>query len=214
MDKQDYIKAFEGAERRYAVAEMRVEKRAEGDAEVNVVEGHAALFNSPTTIGDWFREEIMPGAFDDVLQDDVRALFNHDPNLILARTHEAKTLEIGVDAKGLWYRFDIPDLSYAKDLADAIDKRDVSQSSFAFRAKEWTWVEKEGELSLRQITKVERLYDVSPVTYPAYSDTTVAKRSYDAMVAERNKENPDARSAENKGLDVYEAQLQINKNRV
>ena len=213
MDKQDYIKAFEGAERRYAVAEMRVEKRAEGDAEVNVVEGYAALFNSVTTIGDWFREEIMQGAFDDVLQDDVRALFNHDANLILART-ASKTLEIGVDEKGLWYRYTTPQRQYALDLVDAINAGDVSQSSFAFRAKEWTWVEKEGELSLRQITKVERLYDVSPVTYPAYSDTTVAKRSYDAFVQERtNKlEVTDARSANDTELSLIEAQLIINEN--
>lgn len=211
--KTDYIENIEGAERRWAVEGMKVEKRAEGDAEESVVEGYAALFNSPTEIGGWFREVILPGAFDDVLENDVRALFNHDANQVLART-SSKTLEIGVDEKGLWYRFTIPDRTYAKDLADAIDKGDVSQSSFAFRAKETNWVYVKDELELREIVKVETLYDVSPVTYPAYSDTSVMKRSHDAFLAEREKkkEKTDERSAEDNELSLVDAQIFINEN--
>jgi HK97 family phage prohead protease len=208
---KDYIKAFEGAERRFAVNEMKVEKRAEGDAESFVVEGYAALFNAPTEISGWFREEILPGAFDDVLTDDVRALFNHDPNQILART-TSKTLEIGVDEKGLWYRFTIPERSFAKDLADAIASGDVSQSSFAFRAKETNWVYIKDELETRQIVKVERLYDVSPVTYPAYADTTVAQRSHDAYMNEIQVR--DAKNGNDKELSLIDAQILINENQL
>lgn len=203
---KDYIQNIDGAERRYAVAAMMVEKRADDDGgdEKFVVEGYAALFNSITAIGQWYREEIMPGAFDDVLKDDIRCLFNHDPNYILARSNNGEgSLEVWVDAKGLKYRYTTPDRQYAKDLADAIAVGDVSQSSFAFRTKESMWKESEGELDLRQIVKVERLYDVSPVTYPAYADTTVAKRSFDAFKNEN----------QNAGLSLYEARLTLNRNR-
>ena len=214
MDK-DYIKGIEGAERRYAVADMKVEKRAATDdaPEAFVVRGYAAIFNSPTTIGMWFREVIMPGAFDDVLTGDTCALFNHDPNKILART-TSKTLEIGVDTKGLWYEYTTPNRSYAIDLADAIERGDVSQSSFAFRAKETVWREVQDELDLREIVKVETLYDVSPVTYPAYADTSVGKRTWEAREAAEKQKDIDAQQRTNdKGLTVYEAQVIINKNK-
>lgn len=214
----DYIEKIDGAERRYAVTEMTVEKRAaEGEApEAFVVKGYAARFNSITVIGNYFREEILVGAFDDVLDDDIRCLFNHDANKILARCINRKgTLTVGVDDKGLWYEYVTPQRQYALDLADAIDKGDVSQSSFAFRPKETVWIEKEGELDLRQIKKMEMLYDVSPVTYPAYQDTTVGKRTHDARLAEKQKDIDEAqqRSGENKGLSIREAQLQLNKNK-
>ncbi|OIQ16638.1 MAG: hypothetical protein BM557_09575 [Flavobacterium sp. MedPE-SWcel] len=182
---------------------MKVEKRAEGDVESFVVEGYAAVFNEVAEIVPWMHEEILTGAFDDVLNDDVRCLFNHDPNYILARSGGATpTLSFGVDAKGLWYRYESPDRQYAHDLMDAINEGDVSQSSFAFIAKETNWVEREGEADLRQIVKVGKLYDVSPVTYPAYSDTTVAKRSHNVFIEERKE----------KGISLTEATLIINQN--
>jgi len=217
---KDYIQGIEGAVRRYAVADMKVEKRAAADdaeKEDFIVFGYAAKFNSPTQIRGWFREVILPGAFDDVLADDVRCLFNHDPNQILART-VSKTLEIGVDASGLWYRYTTPDRTFAKDLADAISRGDVSQSSFAFIPKETVWREISEELDLREIVKIERLYDVSPVTYPAYDDTSVFevdKRSFDAHTAEKNQKETDQNAQqrnENKGLSLYKAQLIINQN--
>jgi hypothetical protein len=192
--EKDYIAALENAERRFFVSPVTIEKREDSEEGPSVIEGHAAKFNSRTNIANWFEEEILPGAFDDVLNDDVRCLFNHDPNQILARSVNGKgTLTLSIDEEGLKYRYETPDRSYAKDLEDAIAKGDVTQSSFAFRAKEVIWKERSDELDLRQIVKVERLYDVSPVTYPAYQDATVGKRSLDAFKAEQkgedNKEN-------------------------
>lgn len=189
--KEDYILQIDtAAERRFFVSPVRIEKRAAADGtELSEIFGYGALYDSPTMMG-WYEESIAPGAFDDVLKDDVRALFNHDPNFILARTTSG-TLTIGVDDKGLWYRYTTPDRSYAKDLQDAIESGDVSQSSFAFRTKsqEWTYAQNPGEIDKRRITKFERLYDVSPVTYPAYADTTVAKRSADSAKPEPVKRN-------------------------
>lgn len=213
---KDYIKEIAGAERRYAVNGMKVEKRdADGDKPAAyVVRGYAAKFNEITVIGNWFREEILTGAFDDCLADDIRALFNHDANLILARTASG-TLEVGVDAVGFWYEYVTPNRQYALDLADAIERGDVSQSSFAFSAKETIWIEREGELDLRQIKKMERIYDVSPVTYPAYQNTTVGLRTHEAREADKKlkeTEVRDARTADDKGLSLVDVQIIINQN--
>lgn len=214
--EKDYIRAYEGAERRYfAGSEFRVEKRAD-EEDLNIVEGYAALFNKPTVIADWYREEILPGAFDDVLDDDVRCLFNHDPNFILARSNKGKgTLELVLDSNGLLYRYTTPDRQFARDLQDAIEQGDVTQSSFAFRPKETKWTQVEGEMDLRQIVKLERLYDVSPVTYPAYTDTTVAKRSHDAFLTEMAKNietRTDEAPGDEKTVSLREAQIIINEN--
>jgi HK97 family phage prohead protease len=149
--------------------------------------GYAAKFNVESeNLGSdqyQFREVIMPGAFDEVLADDVRALFNHDPNAILARSKNGEgSLRLGVDSVGLWYEFEAPDTQAGRDLMTSIERGDVDQSSFSFRvAKDgqvWeTTRSEEQEITKRTITKVSRLFDVSPVTYPAYPDATVALRS-------------------------------------
>lgn len=168
---------IEGLERRT----FGFEFRADGDDEDRTISGYGALFNTLSENLGGFREKIEPGAFDDVLQDDVRALFNHNPDKILARTQtpEGKdpTLNIGVDATGLNYSFGVPDTSYARDLVTSIDRGDISQSSFAFIVADDRWEEDEEGRLIRTILKIARLFDVSPVTYPGYADTTVAARA-------------------------------------
>lgn len=164
------------------------------DEETGRVEGIASKVGVEYDMG-WYVERIKPGAFDDVLGDDVRVLFNHDPNQILGRT-KSGTAEIFITPEGhLGYRYNTPDRSYARDLEDAINAGDVDQSSFAFRISDQTWIEeiRDGQtINIREISKMEQLYDVSPVTYPASPDTTVAKRSFDALQEEReNKEEQD-----------------------
>ena len=153
-----------------------------GEAKTNnrTVEGYAAIFNSTTTIGGWFDEMIEPGAFTEALQtSDIRALFNHDPNYILARS-TAGTLEVTEDDKGLFYRFEVPNTNFGNDFLEMLRRGDVSQSSFAFTVAKQRWEEeKMGEESKykRVIEKVDQIYDVSPVTYPAYPETSVSSRS-------------------------------------
>lgn len=157
-----------------------LEVRADEDAPPRIT-GYAAVFDSETTIGDFFREVVDRSAFTEALSrpDDVRALINHDPSQILGRT-EAGTLRLSVDERGLRYEVDLPDTSYARDLAASVARGDVSQSSFGFRVTEESWERPKTptELPLRRIRAVE-LYDVSPVTYPAYDTTSVSTRARD-----------------------------------
>jgi len=148
--------------------------------------GYAAKFDVMSENLGGFREQIAPGAFTDVLNNDVRALFNHDVNHVLGRT-KACTLRIAQDDVGLYYEVDLPDTQAARDLVTSIDRGDVSQSSFAFRVAPNgdNWHENDDGIIVRTITKVSRLYDVSPVTYPAYPDATVGKRSMAAWKARR-----------------------------
>jgi hypothetical protein len=143
----------------------------EADSDDMVLEGYAAVFNSETDLGH-FREVIKPGAFDDVMSNDVRALINHDPNLILGRT-ENGTLELSTDERGLKYRVKLGNQQYAKDFYESVKRGDISQSSFAFTIKDQSWNE---ERTVRSVDKVRQLLDVSPVTYPAYAAATVQAR--------------------------------------
>jgi HK97 family phage prohead protease/HK97 family phage major capsid protein len=154
------------------------EKRTMGTIEVRdaegdemILEGYAAVFNSETDLGH-FREVIRPGAFDDVMTNDVRALINHDPNLVLGRTKNG-TLELSQDERGLKYRVKLGGQQYAKDFYESVKRGDISQSSFAFTIDKQSWNE---ERTVRSVDKVRQLLDVSPVTYPAYAAATVQAR--------------------------------------
>lgn len=162
-------------ERRYITYEMRVNRESDKPKMV----GHAALFDVETDIG-WFREMIAPGAFKESIQaDDVRALFNHDANYVLGR-NTVGTLKLHEDKVGLAIEIDPPDTQWARDLMTSMERGDISQMSFGFEIKssqDQEWREEEGKKDLR-IVKRAKLWDVSPVTFPAYPDTDIAVRSH------------------------------------
>tara|TARA_B110000285_G_scaffold234735_1_gene312767 strand:+ start:944 stop:1945 length:1002 start_codon:yes stop_codon:yes gene_type:complete len=157
---------------------FRVETRVSKKGKRNIIEGHAAVFNELSEDLGGFREKINPGAFDDVLDNDVRAFFNHDPNFLLARTSSG-TLKLSTDKRGLKYSFDVPDTTAGRDLLVSMKRGDITQSSFAFQVESDSWnTTSKGEI--RTIEKVSRLFDVSPVSIPAYptaNDLSIAQRS-------------------------------------
>lgn len=133
--------------------------------------GYAALFDVPAEIGGLFVEKIAKGAFSTaIIKNDVRALFNHDPNLILART-SAGTLSLREDAKGLAFEATLPDAVWTNDLLASIRRCDISQMSFAFIARREAW-DDSGDMPIRTLIEVE-LMDVSPVTFASYEQTQV-----------------------------------------
>jgi uncharacterized protein len=140
------------------------------DVTGNTIRGYAAVFNSPSEDLGGFIEYIAPGAFDSVMNDDVRGFYNHDWNYLLGRVSSG-TLRIFVDEVGLGYEIDLPNTSYANDLAELMKRGDVNQSSFAFMIESDKW-EVKGKQNIRTITKVSRLIDVAPVVIPAYPAAT------------------------------------------
>ena len=174
-----------------------MEVRAQGDADELRVEGYAAVFNQETNLG-FFREQIARGAFSDVMEDDVRLLLNHD-GAPLARTTN-QTLTLSVDDEGLRYEAILSDTTQGRDLYKMIQRGDITQSSFAFTIKGEEW---DKETNTRTITKVGRLLDVSPVTYPAYPQASVSARSkFEAMAEEVNESVAEVREEVKPDVDT------------
>jgi len=156
------------------IVDTRFEVKAE--EEKKKIIGYAALFDDPAPETWGFIEKIAPGAFTDALKNsDVRALINHDPNLILGRK-KAGTLLLEEDNKGLKYEIDPPDVTYANDLIVSMNRKDLDQSSFQFKVEKEEWDES-GHVPVRTILKISELRDVSPVTFPWYPNTESGVRS-------------------------------------
>lgn len=161
-----------------------IEVREDGDAPK--IRGHAAVFDQKTNIGP-FEERVARGAFiDSIGTDDVRALFNHDPTHVLGR-NKSGTLRMSEDSQGLAIEIDPPDTQFARDLMTSIKRGDISEMSFGFRAIKESW-EGTRPKALRTLEKV-RLFDVSPVTFPAYEGTDVAVRSHEQWKKENCSQN-------------------------
>lgn len=155
------------------------------------IEGHAAVFDSwSETLGGIFpfKEKVRKGAFaESIGRDDIRALFNHDPNYVLGR-NRAGTLELEEDDVGLRVRITPPDTSWARNITTSIRRGDISQMSIGFVVEDDEWSSKDG-IDTRELKKV-RLFDVSPVTFPAYTATDVGVRAmqeYDVYKTEQRK---------------------------
>lgn len=184
------------------LAGVRVQRRDDKSA---VIEGYAAVFYVAGDAGteyrlwdNWF-ERIMPWAFDRALRErqDVRGLFNHDSNCLLGRT-ASKTLRLSSDGKGLRYEIDAPETQVGRDVAVSIERGDLSGSSFAFIATRTVWIEEQDRI-IRQIEDVD-LFDVGPVTYPAYDATSTTVRSAEREALQREidewrKSRPDEAAA-------------------
>lgn len=164
-------------ERRFfELSELRAEAETEGD--MLHIRGYAAVFNSPSNLL-WgaFREVLLPGAFTETLaQDDIRALWQHDTALVLGR-NKASTLTLREDDLGL--RFDIlpPDTQAGRDALISIGRGDVDQMSFGFTVPPGgdEWREDDNGMLIRSLRKV-KLFEISPVTFPAYPNTFVDAR--------------------------------------
>ncbi len=171
------------------VFEDVLEFRAAADGGgVGVISGYAAVFDSLSRdLGGWF-EEIAPSAFgepvdgrlDESLHGRVLGRTNHDNNLLLGTT-DADTLRLFLDETGVRYEIDLPDTSYARDLAALAARGDIRYSSFAFRVLPdgVTWREDEDGRLIRRVLNAS-LADVAPVADPAYYGSSAEmQRSFD-----------------------------------
>ena len=162
------------------------ELQTRNENEEMVIEGHFAVFNSETELWKGAYEEIAPGAFDNTLSNDIRALINHDTNLVLGR-NKSGTLELKVDSRGLWGSIKInPNDSDAVNLYERVKRGDVDQCSFGFNIlKESTDFRDDGTIKWT-IEEID-LHEVSVVTFPAYSNTGVQARRQEVKQHEKRK---------------------------
>lgn len=151
----------------------KLENRSAKEEGGTTITGYAAVFNSRASIGDYFVEEILPGAFEEALKNnsDIRALYNHNWDKPLGRT-KSGTLRLEEDEKGLRFEIDLPDTSTARDLVASMERGDIDQCSFLFNATKERW-DYDQEPAIRSVEEVE-LFEISVVTIPAYDDTEAA----------------------------------------
>jgi uncharacterized protein len=163
-------------ERRFCTRpELRVEAGKDGKP---VITGYPVVYNSLSVDLGGFREKIKPLCFAEALKTaDVRALIDHNPSLLLGR-NTCGTLRLFDESKGLRSEIDVSDASYALDLVISINRGDKDGMSFGFEAVEDEWEMDKDGCMIRTVVKAT-IFDVSAVTYPAYTDTTLALRSLD-----------------------------------
>jgi HK97 family phage prohead protease len=195
-DEHDVVVAERIERRDWEFAEdagVAVETRADGRLTLT---GYAVRYNTLSVDLGGFRETILPGAFDKVLnrqrgKQDVVALFNHDPNQLLGRTSSG-TLELTSDEKGLRYSVVLPNTELGRSIAELTARSDLRGSSFAFTvdAKGEQWAPGDDGKPRRSIREVSGLFDVSVVTHPAYSSssTAIARRSMGEWLATQEAE--------------------------
>lgn len=137
--------------------------------------GYAAVFGKRSQNLGGFVEQVAPGAFTKTLKEqDIRALFNHEESMVLGRLASG-TLRMTEDDEGLSYEIDLPDTQTGRDVGKLLERQDVSGSSFGFRTIDDEWGETESGFPLRTLKQVA-LRDVGPVTFPAYTDSSVSLR--------------------------------------
>lgn len=156
------------------------------DGEQLIIEGYFAVFDSNYDIFPGASESIAPGAFDKTISGDIRALVNHDTTLVLGRT-KAGTLELRVDARGLWGKIIInPNDVDAMNLYERVKRGDVDQCSFGFDiVSEDTDYREDGSIhwTIQEVV----LYEVSCCTFPAYEDTSISARERQAEEIKKRK---------------------------
>lgn len=167
--------------------EKEIEKRG-GELQIEVsdrlVSGYAVVFDTwSNDLG--FYEKILKGAITEetIKRSDVICKLNHDDQKVLARSKYGEgSLILEVDERGLKYTFESPRTQYGDELLEYLRRGDITGSSFAFTIEEdefsyqWPFDKDADPVLCREVIKVDKLFDVSPVFTPAYEKTSVQNK--------------------------------------
>jgi len=194
-------------ERRFATATLEFRDTSDVTSPGTIV-GYPIRWGTISHDLGGFRERIARGAFDDTLRSgaDVRALFNHDTNMVLGRIAN-KTLALRDDPSGLKMACLLPDTSVGRDLAALIKRGDIAKMSFAFKCESEDWNDESdpedpsSKIAVRTI-RAAKLFDVSPVTSPAYESTSVQMSSGTSPLGDVSSLSPGAMRLFPEGVPV------------
>jgi HK97 family phage prohead protease len=197
--------------RSFGIADLRAVEPEEN--ETPYIEGHPAVYDQKTNIGNYFYEVIERGAFDGCDFDDVLFCVNHDLRKIpLARSRRNNgnsTMKLNLDDKGLYIKADLDtdSNSEAKSLYSAVKRSDIDGMSFIFYVQEQRWTDMDKEMPTRYISKIKRVREVSAVNFPAYTGTDINARDQSVLDnAEMALEN--ARSELDNSKSVQQLELE------
>ena len=176
---------FKQKEHEKRFAEMRA---VENDEKKMIIEGYAIRYDEPATHTYGMRkftEVICRGALDSTDMKDVPLRYNHnDTWCIMARVRN-RSLQLIKDEKGLKIRAELIDTQSNRDIYKSIQEGLIDGMSFSFtvgdKGDEWTYGDKE---TIRKVTNINKLYDVSVVDTPFYDTTSVVARSLNGLESE------------------------------
>lgn len=188
-------------ERRFITVEMRA-----SEGEEMIIEGYPIVYDQETDIG-WFREKIAQGAATNALaRSDEFVLFNHNADIPLARRANG-TLTATEDDRGVFIRADLSKSDRGPGIYRDVKSGLINKMSFAFTVARQTWIEEKDQKDLRVVDEFEQLYDYSPVTYPAYQQTSVQARSAETIFQDHKSTTVEERA----GSPETEEQLDLLK---
>jgi HK97 family phage prohead protease len=196
-------------ERRFYTFEPNAEKRDDGTAQIS---GRPIVYNIPTDIGGIFREIIMPGALDGADLRDVPLLVNHNSDMIPVarsrRNNGNSTMQLFTDTDGMGFTasLDVARNATAAELYSAVERKDISGMSFAFRVDEERWEGLETDYPTRYINRFSNIIEISAVTFPAYDATEINARCKDALDSARA-DLERSRQQSEKDVDTSEIEL-------
>lgn len=179
-------KKNEKEKRNFAVADLRAIEQTDTNNE-NIISGHAAVYDQMTNINDWFNEVIERGAFDNTDFKDVLLSVNHDlDNIPLARSRNNNansTLQLQVDNVGLAIRanLDTQNNVDAKSLYSSVSRGDMDGMSFIFYVAEERWEGLDTDMPTRHILAIDKVVEVSVVSFPAYDGTDISSRDKETL---------------------------------
>lgn len=218
MEKTQEKKKDKAPERR----SYNFEVRAQEDEKGKFIEGRPIVYEQKTDICGLWEEVIERGALDGANLKDVRFLVNHDTNKIpLARSrnnNENSTMKLEVDENGLKIRvnLDVENNAEARALYSAVQRGDLTGMSFMFDVKDEKWKDEDTSYPKRGIRKIDTVYEVSAVTFPAYEGTEIYARNKEVLenakktlenVKKRGAESLESEEATQKSLDSEELEL-------
>lgn len=153
-----------------------VQFSADATVEGNTIKGMAHVYGTRALVKGGY-EQIRKGAFDKALKNsDVRAFLQHDQSKLLGR-QSSGTLRLDASGDGLAYELDLPNTTYAQDLKELINRGDLTEMSFGFIPGEVSLSKHSDGIQIREHLEVKELVDVSPVSIPAFANTSIVMRS-------------------------------------
>ena len=155
--------------------------------ETRTIRGYGIVFNKESVDlranGRVFREVIRPEAVRGISMDNILSMHNHRSERLLGTTASG-TMRTGVDSVGVWYEVDLPNAPTGHDVLESVRRGDTPGSSFQFdiRSDGDKWSMKDGR-AFREVVQFNGVYEMGPVSEPAYPDTSISARSLEALEA-------------------------------
>ena len=217
MSKNNFDKT-KMIQRSYNIADFRaVDITDAGKEQLKRIDGHPAIYDSMTSIGDWYYEVIERGAFDRTDFDDVLLCVNHETRKIpLARSRRNNvnsTMRIKTDNVGLYFEadIDIDNNQEARQLYSSIQRGDMAGMSFIFNVEEESWENMDKDMPTRRVKSIKKVYEVCAASFPAYESTDINARDKSALDnAKLALDNARSQELDNsKKLDIYKLKNKI-----